>query len=329
MPVDSKQAVLHTMYCMPVPEGDLPNPEAEHRGSPKKALLTEPELKLMLTDSLTALSEELAHGKSERLLTYLEFASRFPHYSRANQSLILLQNPDATRVASYKKWQEEGYQVAKGQTGIRILAPRFQKVQDETTGEETHAVIGFFPVSVFDVSQLTEEKRPPQFFTPLEGNADALYDRVRAAATQDGFVVEESPHTRGAEGYSQSRCLVTRVGLASTNRVLTLLHEYTHGLLHQGISELSEQRELSTSLQECHAEASAYVVAQHFKLPTPFSTDYLLQWGTTPEKLRAELDSVIKAASHIITAVHAQLPGEEGFHDQPDETTASDIPIVE
>lgn len=44
-------------------------------------------------------------------------------------------------------------------------------------------------------------------------------------------------------------------------------------------------------------------MAQHFGLRNPFSADYLLQWGTMPDTLRAQLDAVVKAASHIIAAV--------------------------
>src|SRR5258708_17939491 len=105
---------------MSMPEGEHP---AGERSAAKKQLLTEPELKSMVSDSLTTLAGELAQGKSEHLLTYLDFASRFHHYSRANQWLILMQNPDATRVASYKKWQRAGYQAAHGPTRISILPP--------------------------------------------------------------------------------------------------------------------------------------------------------------------------------------------------------------
>jgi hypothetical protein len=82
------------------------------------------------------LAEELAQGKSARLQQYLAFAARFHQYSRANQWLILAQMPTATRVASYKKWQDEGYQVARGQTGIRILAPSIRHVPQPDSAPE-------------------------------------------------------------------------------------------------------------------------------------------------------------------------------------------------
>src|SRR6266542_1546317 len=69
----------------------------------------------------------LKQGTSQRLENYLAFTARFHRYSVANQMLIYMQRPDATFVAGYKKWQEMGYQVARGQKGIRILAPRPHK----------------------------------------------------------------------------------------------------------------------------------------------------------------------------------------------------------
>ncbi|MDQ6661482.1 MAG: hypothetical protein M3Z24_11005, partial [Chloroflexota bacterium] len=59
---------------------------------------------------------------------------------------------------------EEGYQVAKGAKAIRIKAPRIKKELNPTTQENEKVLIGYLGVSVFDVSQLTEDNRPPQFF---------------------------------------------------------------------------------------------------------------------------------------------------------------------
>jgi hypothetical protein len=286
-----------------------------------------PHLVAQLHDALTQLLGELAQGKSERLQQYLAFAARFHQYSRGNQWLILAQLPTATRVASYRKWQEEGYQVAKGVRSIRILAPSVRRIRPGPTARipstsadevgnqnpdtrDVKTIVRFVAVSVFDVSQLTPEKRPPEFFTPLEGDADALYQRIVAAATADGFTVEQSEYTQGAEGFSVARRIVTRSNLVSTNRALTALHEYTHGLLHQGVHPLSQDErtqrnltQISVPVKECHAEATAYIVAQHFGVQNPFSSDYLLHWGTTPETLRNELDVVLAAASHIISRV--------------------------
>jgi hypothetical protein len=68
-------------------------------------------------------------------------------------------------------------------------------------------------------------------------------------------------------------------------------------------------------VKECHAEATAWVVARHFGVDAPYSSDYLLHWGTTPEQLRDELDAIVKAASHTIAAIHAIIGGGEEQHD--------------
>jgi hypothetical protein len=287
----------------------------------RKPLLNENDLRNMISTNLQELSAELQAGKSERLLQYLEFASRFHKYSRANQMLIYLQRPDATLVASYKQWQAEGYHVARGEQGIRILAPSFRKQVNEETGEEERKIAGFVAVSVFDKSQLTPENKPPEFFVPLEGDHEAFCKRIVQAATADGFVVEEALHTRGAEGYSTSgRRIVTRRGLASGNRAMTLIHEYAHGLLHQGEHELAEDRPLTREQKELHAEATAFIVGRRFNLPTTLSSDYLLHWQATPERLGAELNAICKAASHIISKLHDFEPGQGQSHDPEPET---------
>jgi antirestriction protein ArdC len=286
-----------------------PRPTSERR--PAKQQLGEQELRGMISHSLTELGAELQAGKSERLLQYLDFAARFHYYSRANQFLIVHQRPDATRVASYKKWQELGYQVAKGETGIRILAPTIKKQKDEESDKERRVETGFVAVSVFDVAQLTPEKRPPAFFEPLEGDQQALCEAIVTAATADGFQVDVTAATRGAQGYSVGRRIVTREGLDTTSRALTLFHEWAHGLLHQGVHALTDDRSLTRELKECHAEATAWVAARHFGVKTPYSSDYLLQWDTTPELLREELDAIVKAASHIISSLLAVTGGEQ------------------
>src|SRR6266851_2600157 len=60
---------------------------------------------------------------SDGFTAYLRTMARFPTYSVNNTLLILAQRPDATQVAGYRRWQELGRQVMKGETGIKILVP--------------------------------------------------------------------------------------------------------------------------------------------------------------------------------------------------------------
>src|SRR5215217_8657166 len=103
---------------------------------------------------------ELLDAGVERILDgeefkrYLAFAARFHRYSANNSLLILLQRPNATRVAGYRRWQELGRQVRRGEEGIRrIFAPNFRTVEDEESGEKARILCSFKIVKVFDVSQ--------------------------------------------------------------------------------------------------------------------------------------------------------------------------------
>src|SRR6266849_1428851 len=132
----------------------------------------------VIDQGIEQLLGELQQGKSERLETYLAFTARFHRYSAHNQMLIYVQCPNASFVAGYKTWQEMGYQVARGQKGIRILAPRpYKKVNAETQAEEPG--LYFVTVSVFDASQLLDvDKQPlPTFFTPLGDDQQEFYAR--------------------------------------------------------------------------------------------------------------------------------------------------------
>lgn len=259
-----------------------------------------------IDEGVQQLLGEMQQGRSERLERYLEFTSRFHKYSLHNQMLIFLQCPHATVVAGYRKWQDMGYQVAKGEKGIRILAPRPYQVVDEET-QEVHEQVKFVSVSVFDVSQLvnTTNNPVPEFFTPLADDQQELGTRLTKAMEEDKIRVTEE-ETGRTQGYSGRGHVAVRAGLDSRNKVLTLLHEYAHELLHWD----DEGKRQDIRIKECHAEAVSYVVAHHFGLRNPFSSDYLQHWGNTPKDLAAELDTVRRTAAYIIERI--ENSDEEG-----------------
>jgi hypothetical protein len=299
--------------------------------------VTTEQLGVMVQSSLHNLTEAMKIGNTERLTSYLAFASRFHRYSRRNQQLIFEQCPEATRVASYQKWREEGFQVRKldkekGEQGIRILVPKFPKglkhgdrrrpenqaeeehPEEEDTGNAiTFSAHRFRVGTVFDVTHLIPEdqERVPNMFTAIEGDHDALYQRFVTLAEQDNIKVVETLATRGARGASGMGIIFIRPDQPSGNKAAVIAHELAHEYIHKE----EQRRQLSRQVKECHAEATAFVVMSHFGITIPYSAEYLINWGNTEETLRKELDVVTTAASQIITKVHAIAPSEEGFHD--------------
>lgn len=264
-----------------------------------------------ITQSFATLVADMTQGTSQRLLDYLAFSARFHQYSPDNRILIFEQCPEATRVAGYNKWKAEGYQVRKGEIGIRIKAPRFRKKQDSE--DEEKILVGYIGVSVFDASQLTPEKRPPTLFPDVYGDFDRLYQRVVHAIQKHTIRVLETASTQGANGYSAGGIVAIREELTSGNKCLVLFHEWAHEVMH----DAQKRKELAREVKECHAEATAYIVATYYGIPTPYSSDYILHWGNTPEILKAEMESVQSAASTIIHAIETAFEQEQ-HHDNED-----------
>ncbi len=89
-----------------------------------------------LTDGVAALID------SEQWAAMLAAAAKFHSYSANNQLLILLQSPQATRVAGFRRWQSLGRQVRKGEKGIAILAPcLYRPTKTNPAGEEHNTSI--------------------------------------------------------------------------------------------------------------------------------------------------------------------------------------------
>jgi N-terminal domain of anti-restriction factor ArdC len=273
----------------------------------------EAQLRAQVDRGLRSLLTEMQQGKSERLLQYLAFTARFHKYSAQNQMLIYLQRPDATFIAGYRRWQELGYQVRKRERGIRIFAPSPRLHLNPET-QQTEEYVRFVVVSVFDASQLANlDTRPlPVFFTPLADDQPALYARLKEVAQADGIQITEEALGR-TQGFSQGRRITLRAGLDSRNRVLTLLHEYAHELLHWK----GNGREQPAKVKECHAEAVSYVVSRYCGLHNPFSADYLQHWGNTPSDLLAELDIVRRTSAYIIRRLEAPAVESSLVDDQP------------
>lgn len=278
--------------------------EAQQKTEEKRS-----EMHTLLQNGAKALLEEIHAGKSERLLALFSYSSRFYRYSPNNQLLILLQcltrGISAQYVASFTTWKRMHYQVRKGERGIAIYVPRPYSRVDETSAQEMTRT--FFKVSyVFantQVEPMNEEVSPlPAFFVPLEGECDALYERLAEVVLRDGIQLVEQDYA-GAQGFSTKGRIGIKPGLDSTSGFLTLIHEYAHELLHKGTT-------LEKQVKECQAEATSYIVAHHFGVKNPYSSDYIQMWGNDEKSLLNELEVVQRIAAFIIERMEQPfLPG--------------------
>ena len=251
----------------------------------------------------------------EEFKRYLAFAARFHRYSANNSLLVLLQRPNATKIAGYKTWQELGRQVRRGEEGIRILAPIFRTVEDEESGEKARILCSFKVVKVFDVSQtdpvpgsepLPEKPRP----TALPGCSPAARALARSLAQlckAEGLAVRESGEELdalypGANGlYSPRRKLILlRETLADDQKAKSSTHELAHHLLHRDARASEAER----PTLEVEAEGTAYAVLSYFGVDaSSYSFAYVAHWAEHKQLVKAVLPNIQKTAWAVIEAV--------------------------
>jgi antirestriction protein ArdC len=220
----------------------------------------------------------------------------FHRYSPTNTMWILAQAPQATRVASYRTWQQVGRHVRKGETGIMVFHPKPYWVDPSTGGRvrpprtpaergRLEQRIGFGVGHVFDVTQ-TDGAPLPELGRPAPAEAPAaLTAHLDGWCREQGVSVETRDLPDGLYGYYQRDG--DRVVLATTNtageRVATLAHELAHRqdpeLLRAG--EVGDRRYYAHHRADCEAvaEAAAHAISARFNFDiTAHSAGYIAGW---------------------------------------------------
>lgn len=271
------------------------------------------------------IAEANSASESETLKEFLDAHSAFHDYSYRNSLLIKMQQPNASRVAGYRTWQDEfDRQVQSGEEAIYIWQPVIAKQcpecgnspsyhessaceYAETDPDEwTKGVVTFRTASVFDVSQ-TEGEPLPELPTDAEGEADELLEAMLAAGDELVNDVEIVPAEAWENGSADGVCNTAEQTIEVKDRenaavAGTLAHELAHARLHQG-DETDDQQE-----RELEAEAVAYAVGRHFGLDMSGSAFYMAAWeNDDANEIRSHLSRIATTTSTIIDAITAEI----------------------
>lgn len=276
---------------------------------PDYSFSIEPETKERKIDEVLKRLKEGVDGiqQSENFRTFLLTMSKFHDYSIGNLILIMLQKPDATRVAGFSTWKDLYRWVKKGEKGIAILAPcmppkkkilepsETEIAQDE---EETEIrPIYFKVVYVFDVSQ-TEGKPLPEFeVPPLTGQAnEKLFEQVLQLAESQGLEVSfesKSDQDPDIKGYYTGKTIWVRPEESRAQQLKTLLHEVAH-YYSEGVFRIPR------SDAETIAESVAFTIGAHYGFDTGArSFPYVAVWSKDKKVLEANLAAIRKVADKI------------------------------
>lgn len=293
----------------------------------------------LLKSKLDSYIEDLANATDEKALSeeirkYLDFFSKFYNYSFFNRIMIYIQRPDATRVASYKKWQEKKRQVKKGALGISIFVPIIKKsdatkdvgeietkredlpieLGDKPSEEMKDFLAGFKIGTVFDISD-TEAISPegeipdvPEWWgenTPSE-TADELFGYISNVASDLGIKLTLEDSKSGEKGYAAGDHINISSDVAGVGRLSVMIHEIAHELMHFKKSSIFYQGDevrASKELKELQAESVSYVVLRHYDLPAKHHTTYLALWKANKDEIRNNLESISRVAQFIIEKI--------------------------
>lgn len=266
--------------------------------------LTDTSITIDKPDVLDRLAEGvLTLTNSERWLDWLKFQAQFHNYSFGNVMLILMQAPDATRVAGFHAWKKLGRSVRKGGRGLWILAPMVSKV-DNDDGTKSSRCFGFKAVRVFDVSQTDGEELPEAPIVKLTGDdTNGAFADLKGFANLLGFTVtltDELPGDANGMCRHLTKEIFVKASNAPIQRVKTLAHELGHSLLH----DPAHGQTMDRGHMELEAESVAYVVCEHLGIESDeYSFGYVAHWSegkNAGDLIKTSGQRIQKAAEQII-----------------------------
>lgn len=297
---------------------------------------------------LEKLTEQLQEGiteylESDKYKEILHNFSKFYDYSYRNCMLIMLQNPQATAVASYTTWKNEfNRQVTAGEHGIKIVKPITKKKNDEkvmpdikntlsdsgkplpnneknnVVDDSEDKIIGYSITYTFDISQTSQIEGKPvidlEITHELQGEVHDFEELKAAVIAAAPVKISFEEVHGGAKGYFDilNNQIVVNDGMSEAQTLKTMIHETAHSILHS--REAMEQRQqqglemISHDSREVQAESIAYVVSEHYGLDTSeYSFPYVANWASEPENFEKNLKEIKIGSAQIIEKMDTEF----------------------
>lgn len=255
-----------------------------------------------LHDQLVKQLEGLVTGDDWTAM--MRVASRFHTYSARNVVLILVQRPDATRVAGYGTWKKLGRQVRKGARGIAILAPCPTRNSDDETTRTF-----FRTAHVFDIADTDGNDLPEVAPRLLDGDAPrTAWDGLAKLVADNGFALDRQDCSP-ANGVTRwlDRTVSVRPQLEAAQAVKTLAHELGHIICDHGTDPRPPR-----NLAEVEAESIAYIVCAALGIESDdYTFPYVARWSDGDiDLVKTTADRVVSRANAVLTQLNAGKPGE-------------------
>ena len=282
-----------------------------------------------LMDKINMYISDLANATDDRAVSaelkkYFDFFARFRGHSFYNTMLIWIQNPNATKVAGFRQWQDKfNRRVVKGAKSIMIFAPMFSKNNKTDDIEDDGSIdkstlstipVRFRPVNVFDIADTEpmnekgEVPKTPEWFTESEPTerTKELFSYVKEAAEDIGIKITMGDAKGGEKGYSAGDHINMSSSVDGAGELSTLIHEFAHELMHWKKTSLfyqGDEVKFDSAIRELQAESVAYTVMKHYDLPVQHQPTYIALWKGNKEKILANIRVISEVSKFIIDAI--------------------------
>lgn len=256
-------------------------------------------------DAVFELSDNAAlevSGDGGMFKQYLDVQSKFDRYSAVNALLIMVQNPEATRVGDFGFWKDKGGYIRQGETGISILEPHSYTKEDGSPGT------GYNVKKVFDISQVDTRKvkaaAPPPTYTERQ-LLQALISKYPAKITG----VDELPEGRFGESTAHLGAMTDHDGSILVRKGMGFSDTFRAIAYEMAGAELATDPELSPE-QEFSAYSATYLLCKKYGADTQefsFNNVDSVFDGMDAQEVKAELSQMRDAADNISGRMAKQL----------------------
>lgn len=224
----------------------------------------------------------------------LDVMARFERYSVGNVLLLTAQNPNATRLADFGTWKNEGISIKKGAKSILILEPG-----KDYTKADGKVAVRYNAKRVFDISQ-TDANPAPQ---AMQYDMRQLLTALVHTGSCQAEIRDELPDDKTAIYDSDKKRILLLRGLVGNE---TLFKEYARELV------MAYQDTDGNALRkECAfvAMCSTYVLCRRYGMDT---SDF--NFRSVPDQC-SEMDATaMRRELSKIRAYAARIYGDISHH---------------
>jgi hypothetical protein len=228
---------------------------------------------------------------------YLDVQSRFDRYSVSNALLILSQRPDATRIADFDTWKEQGAYIRKNEIGFYIIEPG-----DEYQREDDSLSVSYNPKKMFDVSQtgiIRKHEAPshPDDRTRIK----ALTDHVPVPI----LISDTLPEGVNALYKPDTREIQVRRGMDADSIFRALSQELSHAEMDKGDGSYNRNE------NGFYAYCASYMLCKQFGVETGgyyhFEGAPQMLSALEPQEIRVELSFIREVDNEISGRMNRML----------------------